>query len=175
MELELDILKTFKTNAMQLGQITEFAAQKIMTRVHLKTKETRKKIQKEISKVQSRGRVYYSRLNKGGFTGSLSAANFRKGNVIYHIASLPNNPPNEDTGNLRRGVTIRFRRGSKLITLFVRPKNEPFNYAPILEFNLKRPFFHNTIEKHIASSDYQKAIRQVMYAVANEMQGKLVE
>ena len=166
MKMEMDILQTFKTDSAQLDKITDFAAQRILTRVNQKTMQTKRMIQGVIKEKQSSGRTYISRRSTPG-------------NIIYHVASRPGFPPNEDTGHLRQGVSSRLNRQNKSITISVKPKNEPYDYAPALEYGTKkmapRPFFLSTIKKHIKSADYQKAIKQVMYSIANELKGKLLE
>ena len=158
-------VRVFTSNPLKIKQASNLARDRIMARMLQKTNVIKKDIQTVIKTEQSRGRRYYSRNP------------FKK----FHVASLPGFPPNEDTGHLRQGVMIKSALKSKVpfIELSVSPKNELRDYAPYLEFGTKsmepRPFFYTTIEKAVKSPLFQKAIRQVQFAIKNDLQGRLLE
>lgn len=120
-----------------------------------------KSISRKLQSKQSLGRTYKS----GRGDGSL------------HTASLPGFPPNEDTGNLRRGFWQKKKIAAGILNMMFGIRPAPGyqeDYAVDLEFGNKarriepRPFFHSTIQEVIKSAKHQKAVYQIGWIFNNE-------
>lgn len=169
-ELTFDAVRVFTSNPAKIKKASNLARDKIMDRILEKSKGIKNSIKTAIKTEQSQGRQYYSRRTKR-----------------FRFASAPFFPPNKDTGHLMQGVALK---ASKLktdpsIEFSVTPKGEKTDYAPYLEFGTEnkdgsikmypRPFFFFTIEQEIEKPKFQKAIKQVQYAIKNDLQGMLLE
>ena len=93
-----------------------------------------------------------------------------------HTASLPNYPPNMDTGELRKAIKIRGSlKGDNLEIVAELPKKFA-DYAFYLEAGTEkikpRPYFYQTIEKRLETQVFRRRMNQVVSAINNELIGK---
>ena len=145
-----------------------------MSRLSARTKrEVRGMIKKQMGIIQanmrgklfpwrSHGRQYPSRRARGGI----------------HTASLPGYPPNQDTGKLRKGINVVKKDPDNLLLVSRVPPPNP-DYGIYLEFGSNvggklqpRPFFYKTIQETVRSRAFKFAIRQVGYAIRNELEAQ---
>lgn len=186
MQLDIREVNTFKLKAGDISRLELSVKRKLEKRMNQEVDVIKKKLGKVITTKQSKGRAYRSR--KGGaYSTSSSPEGYPQAGVVsdrgktgnIHYASKPGFPPNEDTGDLRRGIWSRSKvLPHQILSIFgiMAIGKDGADYASKLEFGhgkvAPRPFFRKTVLKAIKSKRYAKAFRQIHYLIRNEIKSK---
>ena len=164
MDFTVDIKGIFIENTAQIDEIESEILSKCANRINDGSDMLVKDIRNVLKKVQSKGRRYRRPFGR------------------IHIASLPEFPPNLDTGRLHDGT--RFKPAKKTSRSIIDSEiySDPTvagaktNYAFYLQQGTvkmgARPFFYETIEKRAKMVKFKKIIIQIRSVVENVMRAK---
>lgn len=90
---------------------------------------------------------------------------YPRGGGETHVASTAGNPPNKDSGDLKRSIFTRPKKSS-LFRNYVVEVVSPMKYSRALEFGTKdgrirpRPFMRPALAKH--SKEYYNGLRKIL-------------
>ena len=167
MVIEVRAKRIFSLNPYEISELDKFVQKKIQSKMQEGVDFLKKKVAGVILKEQSRSYQVPSRKKDGSL----------------HWVSKPGFPPNEDTGNLRRGLWSGahigpYRGSSEVLASLGINAFDPDTreeYSARLEYGigvLRRPYFYDTIVKNVRDPKMQKYYDQIRYTVINELEGK---
>ena len=166
MELKVKSRTLFALNQTDIRKMDRKIKQKIHKAIIEQVTEIEGEIGRTLITKQSKGRVYRSRKNPNQ----------------THIASAPGYPPNEDTGDLRRGFWKRPKKSPLSVMFGIDTENNTGkDYAMDLEYGepsrnlLPRPFFFSTILKYLKGQKFRKTFKQIQFLIKNEIDGQILK